>query len=1369
MVRHAAYKLLTIFFLLILAPVAYGNQNDTPEPYCDPGVESGSSAAFGGKPVSLATGAETFSRTDLTIGNIFPISVQRRYNSLAGYDSPLGFGWALNYDKHLYTYSNGSVTLRKECGWKIRFEGSCYVGFTPAAGETGTLTCSGGNYIYTDKSGEREIYDSLGRITDKYDTRGNSLHFTYMPDYRTPLTGILLANLDQYTPVVVSYNYRLQKIEEYSAGGPTGYSVSFSYDPFTGRLDSFQDNSGRTVTYGHDSVGNLTSVSGPSGDATYKYQDSHNQHLLTTIDEGNGEYVNEYYSSDGKVHFQRHAKGVIEFIYEAPPQKTVLTTTMNTTIANSISGAVLNTQTRTVEFDANRLPSIVTDNDGNVTKFERDNNMMITREEYWENQVSGGTPTLVLKTANAYSYDNKGNMLLKIEAQGTAIERGTLYSYLPTLSSLQTTTVHSVVNTTGYKVTTNSYYDTGNLHTTVETGYLGDGTQYSYTTTYDYWPNGKLKSVDGPRTGVGDITSYTYDPTTGALASVTYPLIGTTTYSAFDSRGNPWTVTDANNNVTSYTYDDLGRVKTTKAPGDTNATSYFYVSAGCSSCGGGANKIDYILFPEGTKIDYDYDAYGNLKTIKDNAGNTINYTYDSEGNRLSEEIDDVNGSLQKKLNFEYDALNRLKKIVNPDGSHADYAYNARASRTSSTSPNGYTTTYDYDELNRMTMQNLPGGFTRSSTQMITSYSYDSNSNLTAVSAPKPYIDATVNSTTYKYDDMGRVYQVISPDTGTTTYTYDEAGNMISKKDAKNVTISYQYDEVNRLKKIDFPTDTDIIYTYDTPCLNGKGRLCSMSDASGTTSYECTAKGQVKKETKVINTVTSVTEYSYDQNGNVKTITYPGGRLITYIYTNDKVTSVKDGMANIATNISYKPFGGMTSITYGNNLIGSIVYDNQHQYRISAVQLGTVSNLTSIMSLSYDVYDNNGNIKSIVNTLDQTKNKTFTYDTVDALWTASGPGGSYTWMYDLAGNRISETLNGSYKSYDYTAGTNKLAAMAGPIWFDYDANGNTTSIVSGGSRNLGYWENQRLWYVGAGGGFPGGQYVYNGNGQRVRKVVNNVATIFHYNQSGQIIAESDGSGSITAEYIYLNGQPLAKIEGANTYYYHNDHLGTPQKMTGPNQAQDVVWAADYKPFGETMSITSLNGFTNNLRFPGQYFDAETGLNYNYFRDYNPVIGRYVEADPIGLAGGINLFVYVDNNTLRRIDNYGLFWKCMFWRITDVRIWWYGRIRELIAVCKNDCNGAYKEVTAWEQRWSYWGNLNTPDFKPPDITGGLSATNAAKEAADAAADLAKGVLDPYTDDGKLNEFLQQDCQQYCDKYNTFIGPPRMTYLVGSSSRR
>jgi RHS repeat-associated protein len=466
-----------------------------------------------------------------------------------------------------------------------------------------------------------------------------------------------------------------------------------------------------------------------------------------------------------------------------------------------------------------------------------------------------------------------------------------------------------------------------------------------------------------------------------------------------------------------------------------------------------------------------------------------------------------------------------------------------------------------------------------------------------------------------------LYQVISPETGTTTYSYDAAGNLISKTDAKGVTVSFQYDALNRLTKIDFPTDTDNVYVYDT-CVNGKGRLCSMTDASGTTNYEWTVKGQVKKETKIIDSVTYVTQYTYDQNGNLKTMTYPSGRVITYNLSNDKVIGVLNNAANLATNINYKPFGGMSSLTYGNGILGTIGYDNQ--YRVASITAGTV------MNLSYSQHDANGNIMAITNVIDPTKNKSFTYDSLDRLSTATASGlwGSLSWTYDGVGNRLTEGST----VYSYTPGTNKLSGVGGST-YNYDSDGNTTSD---GTRGYTYNQNQRL--IQAVNGASTANYTYNGNGQRVKKVVNGVTTIFHYSVGGALMAESDSTGAITAEYIYLNSQPLAKIEGSSVYFYHDDNMGTPQKMTDSTGA--VVWSAEYKPFGEA-TVDPASTITNNLRFPGQYFDVETGLNHSFRRDYNSVVGRYLQADPIGLNGGINKYLYVFNNPLRYQDPSGLY--------------------------------------------------------------------------------------------------------------------------------
>jgi hypothetical protein len=343
-----------------------------------------------GKPVNLFTGSETMRRTDLSLGSLYPISIQRMYNSTSAYDSPLGYGWAMNYDKRLYTYPDGSATVRKDCGQKLRFTWSA-VGFIPPAGDSGTLVQNAnGTYTYSGKDGSKENYDIYGRIESLVDSKGNSLAFTYISNYRSALIGLSLFNLDQMNPLIVSYDYRLSKIEEKDSGANlTGAWVALAYDTFTGRLNSIIDSTGfadRTVSYAHDTFGNLTGVNGPSGSATYVYSPN-NKHILKTINEGQGEYTNDY-DDHGRVTKQTHGTGVIDIEYVVLNQKVKVTTTVN-----DPDGTFLNTQFRTVEFSGNGMVVKNTDTYGNETNYIRDSQTSkITREEYWENTGTISAP-----------------------------------------------------------------------------------------------------------------------------------------------------------------------------------------------------------------------------------------------------------------------------------------------------------------------------------------------------------------------------------------------------------------------------------------------------------------------------------------------------------------------------------------------------------------------------------------------------------------------------------------------------------------------------------------------------------------------------------------------------------------------------------------------------------------------------------------------------------------------------------------------------------------------------------------------------------------------------------------------------------------
>ncbi len=169
----------------------------------------------------------------------------------------------------------------------------------------------------------------------------------------------------------------------------------------------------------------------------------------------------------------------------------------------------------------------------------------------------------------------------------------------------------------------------------------------------------------------------------------------------------------------------------------------------------------------------------------------------------------------------------------------------------------------------------------------------------------------------------------------------------------------------------------------------------------------------------------------------------------------------------------------------------------------------------------------------------------------------------------------------------------------------------------------------------------GTYTYNALGQRVRKVAGSSDTDYVYDLSGQLIGEY-ANGTLIREYIYMDGVPLAQVDASRLIYLHADHLGTPRVGTDTNAT--IVWRWDSDPFGSAAPNEDpdgdMNNVTVNLRFPGQYADMESGHHYNYFRSYDPSIGRYTQSDPIGLSGGLNRYTYVYDNPVNFFDPYGL---------------------------------------------------------------------------------------------------------------------------------
>jgi RHS repeat-associated protein len=133
----------------------------------------------------------------------------------------------------------------------------------------------------------------------------------------------------------------------------------------------------------------------------------------------------------------------------------------------------------------------------------------------------------------------------------------------------------------------------------------------------------------------------------------------------------------------------------------------------------------------------------------------------------------------------------------------------------------------------------------------------------------------------------------------------------------------------------------------------------------------------------------------------------------------------------------------------------------------------------------------------------------------------------------------------------------------------------------------------------------------------------------------LLEETDSSGKLKTDTIYLNDLPVADATPNGLYFLHADRLGTPVSATTSRGAS--AWQGNYQPFGINTGGVGL--LTQNIRFPGQYDDTESGFYQNGFRDYNPAWGRYLESDPIGLSGGINTFGYANGNPVTRFDPMG----------------------------------------------------------------------------------------------------------------------------------
>ena len=970
----------------------------------------------------------------------------------------------------------------------------------------------------------------------------------------------------------------------------------------------------------YDNSGKLINVTDTNNNSlTYSYSDNkldliatnfgqtlsftYTEEKLSSIQTPAGTFSYSYDANDNLIEVSKPDGSSIQYIYDDPSDEHNLTGRLdeegrrNLTVSYDTEDRVVNASLmgglKSVSITYNTpWERTVTDSLGNITTYAlkaHNGEVVIDHFEGPGCSSCGSTAEI------AYTFDDRLQISTATDANGVS----TGYTY-DEQGNLLTKTIAQ--GTQVEKKITLTYTAANKLNSISEPSVANPGEQKKTSFVYDVQHNLTSETESGYSglTPISKTTTFSYN-NNGQLIAIDGPradaddTIALSYYTNEQEQGNNRgrLHTVANSLGHTITYDDYSVFGTPTTIIDANGiiTTRTYginnrllaVTANgltTSYTYDATGNLTSIQLPGNRSIVYSYTLTGLLQKITDQKGNSISYTYDSEGQRLGEEIHDPAGVLTKYSEFEYNNAGKLRKTLLPDLAERSAEYDLAGNLVEAINATGLHSTMEYDPLNRLTRV--------TEAERSTGYVYDQADNLTQFTDPKGYI------TTFTYDDFGRKTGRMAPDTGFIYYSYDGTGNLINSTDALGRTIEYTYDSFNRPIQRTYDDITET-YTYDTST-NGIGHLATITDEHGTRSMQYNSSGQLTTESRTTNGTSSTISYDWsNETGELSTLTYPSGMTVEYNRDNNgQIESLSIDGQTIIDAVTHLPFGPLKSATLGSTNLNRN-FDQRY-------------NLTSIAARSMQytyTRDAEGHITVI--------------DNISTPAVASGA-----------------------TSYNYSEGTNQISNKTGssPKNYTHDAVGN---IISDGTFDFTFDALNRLTVVKQGETIIA-EYGYDTENRRIYKTKDGVTTLYHYDISGMLIAETDTDGIPLREYIYLNNEPIALKEYENDpglYYYINDHLGTPQQLI--TDTGSVVWQAAYLPFGKAHA--NIDSITNNIRFPGQYFDIETGLHYNWNRYYDAETGRYVSADPLGLDGGINLYTYVGGDPVNWYDPEGL-WKWGF---------------------------------------------------------------------------------------------------------------------------
>ena len=837
-------------------------------------------------------------------------------------------------------------------------------------------------------------------------------------DHEGNLTSV--ADLNGDTTTLTYQGSALAKITD-AAGRVIGLSTDSD-----GRIVRLTDPMGRTTGYAYNSAGDLTSATDRLGRVT-RFTYNANHELLTMTDPNGGTLTNTYDDS-GRVTQQSDPMGrATRFSYIG-------------TNYSALGGT-----------------TTVTDPNGNVTT-----------QRYTNGELDSVT-----------------------RASGTSLAATTSYTYDPA-----TLGVTSVTDPLGH-VTVNSYDANGNLLSTTD--------PLNRKTTYTYDALADLLSRTTP---AGHTTTNRYDAK-GNLTDVTDPAGHTTMYGHDDSAhpGDVTSITNPAGQVTRNSYDkdgNLSSVSVSPSHGVVDTVRYAYDRDGEQTCqvspnaaarGASCRALGEFGRTGTTRVTYDRD--GQVTASTDPNSSTTRYAYDGNGNRIK-----VVNPAKQLTTSAYDRDNELVKVTRPDGTSLAYTYDADGNQLTQTNGAGKTTTYTYDALNRQITSITPVrqttryGYDLDGNRVsltnpagkVTSYSYDEANQLIKIT----YSDGVTPDVSYSYDaDSHRVS--MKDGTGTSTYTYDDLGRLSSQTNGAGATVRYGYDGVGELTTLTYPNGKTVTQTYD-----GAGNLIQIADWLG------------KSFT-----------FRYDHDGNVISQSDPNRVTAAYRYDlNDQILTIADTDHGVP----------LASFAYRRDNLGQVTAAIQAGSPGFAAQKYSYDALNQVASNSNGLFG----YDSADNLTQQPNGVTQTYDAASELLTSTGSRphpGTITYTYDAQGNRAGMTSGGKATTLTYDQ-ANRLSSFGARATYAYDGDGLRAAKTVDGSKTAFTWEEAGSLPMLLADGTD--LYVYGPDGLPLEKIAGTTPTYLLHDQQGSTRLLVNGAGVLVGSYSYdTYGRTLRHTGPAST--------------------------------------------------------------------------------------------------------------------------------------------------------------------------------------------------------------------------------------------